>query len=352
MSDIEIPPSEALVVQQPAQVGKALSIEELHEQLAFIRQVMAREMQEGLDYGKIPGCGDKPGLFQPGAQKLLLTFQLTPHVKREVLRELQHSIYGHREYEFTISVRSKTGREWDGVGTCSTFESKYRYRSGSRKCPECGKETIIKGKKDYGGGWLCFAKKGGCGHKWPDGAAEIENQSVEKVENENPAESWNTVRKMAFKRAIVHAAINATNTSELWSQDLEDLGQAEPETPPRRTVEAPPPSSATPPAKTPPGASQGPSMAPEGAVSAKFRMKALNNLQGAPGQPNRALVTHFLRSKGWINVEQGPEDWPWFCVPKSKGEMDLLATEVLNFEMQMREMPSDPFKSEPEEVEP
>jgi hypothetical protein len=28
---------------------------------------------------------------------------------------------------------------------------------------------------------------------------------------------------MAFKRAFVHAIINATNTSELWSQDLEDL---------------------------------------------------------------------------------------------------------------------------------
>jgi len=34
-------------------------------------------------------------------------------------------------------------------------------------CPNCNKNTgVIKGKEEYGGGWVCFAKKGGCGHKW------------------------------------------------------------------------------------------------------------------------------------------------------------------------------------------
>jgi len=34
-------------------------------------------------------------------------------------------------------------------------------------CPECGvTSAIIKGKEEYGGGWLCFAKKGGCGAKF------------------------------------------------------------------------------------------------------------------------------------------------------------------------------------------
>ncbi len=143
-----------------------------------------------------------------------MTFKLTPHVKKEVLRELPHStIFGHREYEFTISVRSTTGREWDGVGTCSTFESKYRYRKSSRKCPSCGKETIFKDKNPPHG-FYCWAKKGGCGAKFGPQATEITSQEEGRADNENPAEFWNTVRKMAFKRAIVHASINATHTSE------------------------------------------------------------------------------------------------------------------------------------------
>ncbi len=226
--------TQALMVRETGgAVGRALSLEDLKENLRFVKQVMQDVMTEDVDYGKVPGCGDKPGLFQPGAQKLLMTFQLTDHVIEE--RVVDFPNY-HREYSFRIGVRAPNGKTWEGVGTCSTLEAKYRWRGGARKCPECGKPTIIKGKEQYGGGWLCWAKKGGCGKTWPDGAREIESQSEEKIENENPADCWNTARKMAFKRGLVHASINATNTSELWSQDLEDLAdRGEDHTPPPRS---------------------------------------------------------------------------------------------------------------------
>jgi hypothetical protein len=181
-------------------------------------------MKEGTDYGKIPGTGDRKTLLQPGAQKLLMTFNLQEEVKKETLREYPGM---HREYEFTITVIAPNGKRWDGVGTCSTLESKYRYRKAERKCPNCGKAAIIKGKDEYGGGWVCFKKKDGCGAKFADDERAIVSQGGGVVENEDPADVWNTVRKMAFKRGLVAAAINATNTSELWTQDMEDMGQNE-----------------------------------------------------------------------------------------------------------------------------
>ncbi|KKM07766.1 hypothetical protein LCGC14_1730650 [marine sediment metagenome] len=33
-------------------------------------------------------------------------------------------------------------------------------------CPECGQPTIIKGKEEWGGGWVCWKKEGGCGAKF------------------------------------------------------------------------------------------------------------------------------------------------------------------------------------------
>ena len=33
-------------------------------------------------------------------------------------------------------------------------------------CPVCGKDAIIQGKPEYGGGWLCYKQKGGCGAKF------------------------------------------------------------------------------------------------------------------------------------------------------------------------------------------
>lgn len=42
------------------------------------------------------------------------------------------------------------------------------FRAGSNVCPKCGKRAVIKGKPEYGGGWVCFKKKNGCGSTWMD----------------------------------------------------------------------------------------------------------------------------------------------------------------------------------------
>lgn len=85
---------------------------------------------------------------------------------------------------------------------------------------------MIKGKAEYGGGWLCFAKKGGCGHKWPDGADVIERQEVGEIDNPEIPDTWNTVVKMAEKRARVDAVLAVTGASALFTQDVEDNAPA------------------------------------------------------------------------------------------------------------------------------
>jgi hypothetical protein len=47
-------------------------------------------------------------------------------------------------------------------------------------CPVCGKDAIIQGKPEYGGGWLCYKQKGGCGAKFTvDPATVNQNSSTE-----------------------------------------------------------------------------------------------------------------------------------------------------------------------------
>ena len=45
----------------------------------------------------------------------------------------------------------------------------------------------------------------------------------EKVEHDNPADHYNTVLKMAKKRALVDAVLTATAASDIFTQDLEDI---------------------------------------------------------------------------------------------------------------------------------
>ena len=321
-----------------------MSVQELSQQLGFIKQVMKEVMVEGQDYGKIPGTGEKPSLLQPGAQKLLMTFRLQEEVQSEKVVDLPNY---HREVRYIVRVTSQSGMHWDGVGTCSTLESKYRYRKGERLCPRCGVAAIAAKKKfkpTDTEGWFCWKKKNGCGAEFELEDPAITRQSVDKVEYENPPDYWNTVGKMAFKRALVHASINATNTSELWTQDLEDMrgneemaseGAKGPQTsrqPAPSQTQAPRQNASQTPQSAPKPAQSAPSPAKPKIGTEATRAWMLNELQANPGQPGCQIVTEFFQKLGQILPTEGLDAVPLHFLPISRAELKLLRDKLALFE--------------------
>lgn len=223
--------------------------------VAFVQQVM----RDGTDYGIVPGTVGKPTLFKPGAEKLCTLFGLAvePPVLVERTEDWTGKDHGGEPF-FYYLVRQDLTRGGvivaSQMGSCSSWESKYRYRNANRKCPHCGKEAIIKGKQEYGGGWVCFKRKDGCGATFADNAESITSQVAGRVKNADAADQVNTVLKMALKRALIAAALIATNASEFFTQDLDDLApepEPHPEPPARparqpqkeRAAPKPPPTS-------------------------------------------------------------------------------------------------------------
>ena len=191
----------------------AMSPETLTRQLTLLQQVMRRVMQEGEHYGIIPGC-QKPSLLKPGAEKLSMTFRLSPAY--EIVQV--NGDYGHREYQVICTLTHiPTGQVFgQGVGVCSTMESQYRYRGG---------EKIPTGRPVPQEYWNTRDVNliGGPGY----GTAKVGNawQVVrigEKMENPDIANEYNTVLKMAKKRAHVDAVLTATAASDIFTQDMED----------------------------------------------------------------------------------------------------------------------------------
>lgn len=217
---IEHEPRAALV-----QVAPQVQADELVRRLDVIADAMGKAMKQDVDYGVIPGTGSKPTLLKPGAEKLGALFQLDV--------QLENDKTWHDDGHLTVVSRAvvfhqPTGtRLGSGEGICTTREAKYAYRNADRVCPACSQPAIIKGKAEYGGGWLCFKKKGGCGAKFPDGATEIESQPTGKVPNENLADAYNTVDKMASKRARIDAVLAVTGASALFTQDIEDFAPSD-----------------------------------------------------------------------------------------------------------------------------
>ena len=199
----------------------ALTVQQVLGQVALIQQIMAVTMKDGEHYGRIPGCGDKPTLLKPGAEKLCLTFRLAPTY------EVEERLFerGHREYRVQCTLTSILTGSFlgQGVGICSSMEAKYRYRAGATEATDkpvpraywdLRQEDPAKAQELIGGK--------GFSPKKVDGAWFIAKAS-ERVETDNPADTYNTVLKMAKKRALVDAVLTATAASDIFTQDLEDI---------------------------------------------------------------------------------------------------------------------------------
>jgi len=203
--------------------SRELSVTEVKAQVSKIQTLMADLMQEGTHYGESYPGDTKKNLLKPGADKLCFMFRLRPDFTQEI-KELSDS---HREVLTRCQIyHIESGQKIaEGVGLASTMESKYRWRDSRRKCPACGKETIIPGKKEWGGGWVCLSKKGGCGEKYKTDDPAITRQTIGKVENPDIADVYNTVIKISKKRAYVDATITACAASDIFTQDAEDISE-------------------------------------------------------------------------------------------------------------------------------
>jgi len=185
--------------------------------LAQFQEFVAGYMVPEEDFGIIPGTA-KPTLLKPGADKLCEIYGLSDEFEiiAEYSREDWTMIPPLFDYTIRCTLRSKrTGAlAATGLGSCNSYEGKYRWRDLKRTCPKCGQPTIIKGKEEFGGGYICWKKEGksnGCGAKFSADDKQIIGQAVGRTENDDIATLKNTILKMSKKRCL------GSNTSILVS---------------------------------------------------------------------------------------------------------------------------------------
>lgn len=219
-TDLEIlPVQDTSVVLTPV-----MNIQAAKKRLAEFQEFVKEYLVESEDYGTIPGT-PKPTLLKPGADKLCELYGLADDFIIESRVEDYSSNPPLFDYTLKCSLTSRRdGRlVGTGFGSCNSWEGKYRWRESRRKCPFCNQEAIIKGKEEYGGGWLCWAKKNGCGAKFKEDDQAIVGQAAGKEINDDVPTLKNTILKMAKKRAKIDAVIAVTRSSGIFTQDMEDI---------------------------------------------------------------------------------------------------------------------------------
>jgi hypothetical protein len=282
----------ALATMSPDEFGRRLELLKLGQER--VRLIQAELMVKDEDYGVIPGT-KKPALLKPGAEKLCKVYDLVPVYTIEFLQ-------GDGDVTPMLTCRMTcTMHQGDadgpvvgfGVGSANTHEKKHRYRGAQRACPSCGCEgTIARSsfERDGDKGWWCHNKRGGCGTNFHSTDPAITEQERGQVQNPDPFDAENTIFKMAKKRAKIDATLDATATSGLFTQDVED--------------DPPPPDS---------GASGGgrtPATGAENGSGAPPAAPRQAQPQAAPAQPRQAAPAQPAKNGGGKAAEPGKLP-PW-----------------------------------------
>lgn len=253
-------------------------------------------LKEGIDadYGKIPGTA-KDALLKGGMEKLYKLFNLVPCVTRRL--EWGDGISAPQITVLADCEARLGGFDGPVIGTGTAagngWEIKWRYRNQQRACPECGQPTIINGKPEYNKGsenggvgkpgsnsWLCFGKRGGCSRQWAanddrpgfeqTGDPAIEKQAVGKEENPDAMDLLNTIIKVVNKRAKMDAILDATASSSMFTQDLDEgIPGQDDSGPAKKSAAAPASQQASKPAPSGNGTGGGTKPAPAGAANTK-----------------------------------------------------------------------------------
>lgn len=163
-------------------------------------------MVPGIDYGTEKGI-DKPFLHKPGTERLAKIFQIYPEFE-DIDESLPlEDFYRHKFICRAYRVDSQTGEKLYagmGAGSCSSRESKYRYRWFYEKAlpteMKRGMTVIITGKDNKEREVIDM-------QKWVDahgvGSARMTDYGVQvRLENPDIADIDNTVLSQAKKRSF------------------------------------------------------------------------------------------------------------------------------------------------------
>jgi len=247
----------AVVVQEnKSYIAPVVDIQSALARRDAFKEFVSQILVEGTDFGAVPGT-EKPTLKKPGAEKLGTFFGLRPTFEPlEVVEDWTGKDHGGEAF-FYYRYKSKLWRAGEligeGIGSCNSFEKKYRYRWVNEMDLPDGLDVSRFECRD---GSICeflFAidkgetsgKYGKPAEYWNAFRDAIANGTAERVmrktkkgdefeaykiggklyaiPNRDAADLVNTIDKMAQKRAFVAAILIATNASDYFTQDIEDF---------------------------------------------------------------------------------------------------------------------------------
>ena len=200
--------AQAIETLNPLSLIQDIDVKAVSETLAKVKTLQStlkNILVDNHDYGKIPGCGDKPTLLKPGAEKILMALGITSTYE---LIEQTEDFDGKGFFAYTVkcTLFKNNAKITEGLGHANSREKKWALEYVYEKdLPEGTDKSLLKKKKIEG--------KNGTFYKY-----EVDADANSKA---------NTILKMAKKRSQIDAVLTVASLSEIFTQDFDDLPETE-----------------------------------------------------------------------------------------------------------------------------
>lgn len=200
--------TQAIETLNPLSLIQDIDVTAVSDTLAKVKTLQStlkNILVDNHDYGKIPGCGDKPTLLKPGAEKILMALGITSSYE---LIEHTENFEGKGFFAYTVKcILFKNGSKiTEGLGHANSKEKKWALEFVYEKdLPTGTNKDLLKKKK--------FESSKGTFYKY-----EVEADANSKA---------NTILKIAKKRAQIDAVLTVASLSEIFTQDFDDMPETE-----------------------------------------------------------------------------------------------------------------------------
>lgn len=165
------------------------------QKITQMQAVVQKTLRKGQDYGEIPGTKN-PTLLKPGGEKICMLFGLNPEY--EFLQNTEDYDKEFFSYNIRCTLFKNKQPVAQGVGSCNSKEKKHRFINVD-EIPE-----------NYTG--------------YNEPITDKYGRTRYKINNPDICSLANTILKMAKKRAFIDAVLQVASLSEVFTQDLEDMG--------------------------------------------------------------------------------------------------------------------------------
>jgi len=201
--------TELIQLNQPLQMQTSISIIESLSlatmttrinAITQFQQLVHSKLIKNVDYGVIPGCGDKPTLLKPGAEKVAILLGLTSDY--EIIEKVEDFEKDFFNFMMKCNLYSNGNLITQGIGSCNSLEKKVSSEwVNEKKLPEGVNKATLESREVDG---------------------KYGKYKQYKVEADSASKA-NTLLKMCKKRALVDAALMVGGLSQLFTQDIEDM---------------------------------------------------------------------------------------------------------------------------------